>query len=508
MGMQPAPLAESTSTTPLNDQLAEVKAELHSIAKRMDEAEIRFERVLKGVDPSQQGSARNLLHYLALRSVDIRNLQDSLHMLGLSSLASSESHVRWQMNAVLQRIGEETPEVSGELDDYFSALRKRKERAAELFGTKKNGDIPFIMVTFDTQLADDLDTVKNLLYSGMNVARINCAHDDESVWQAMIWNVQKASKTTGIPCKIYMDLAGPKLRTVVQGGSGNKPKLKLKGVHHIILTEEGEAVNGDVPVVYCSERGIVEQLQEGERVLFDDGAVESLVEKVKGRSVRLRILRAPDRKPGIKHAKGINFPDSKLSVASLTEYDIHCLPFIVSHADLVGYSFVRDAADVAELQKRLKELSAKPPHIILKIETLDAVNNLPALLLQGMKDSSFGVMIARGDLAVEIGMERMSEIQDEILWICEAAHAPAIWATQVLETLNKSGLALRSEVTDAARSVMAECVMINKGTYTIEVVESLREILKRSGGHRIKKRYLFRPLNIASRFLSGSLELK
>jgi pyruvate kinase len=506
--MQPATLLDNTAATKLNDQLGEIKTELCSIAKKMDEAEVRFDQALKQVDPSQQGSARNLLHYLALRSVDIRNLQDALHMHGLSSLSSSESHVRWQMNAVLNRIGEETAVANGELDDYFSALRKRKERAAELFGVKRNGDIPFIMVTFDTELADDIDMIKNLLYSGMNVARINCAHDDESVWQAMIWNLQKASKTTGIPCKIYMDLAGPKLRTIVQADKGKKPKVKLKGVHRIVLTEEGEAVSDESQVVYCSERGIVEQLHEGERVLFDDGAVESLVEKVQGKAATLRILRAQVSKPAIKHAKGINFPDSKLSIAPLTEYDIQCLPFMVSHADLVGYSFVREASDVATLQKKLKDLSAKPPHIILKIETLDAVNNLPSLLLQGMKDSSFGVMIARGDLAVEIGMERMSEIQDEILWICEAAHAPAIWATQVLETLNKSGVALRSEVTDAARSVMAECVMINKGTYMIEVVESLREILKRSGGHRIKKRYLFRPLGIASRFLSGSLVLQ
>ncbi|MBK9334453.1 MAG: pyruvate kinase, partial [Ignavibacteria bacterium] len=87
--------------------------------------------------------------------------------------------------------------------------------------------------------------------------------------------------------------------------------------------------------------------------------------------------------------------------------------------------------------------------IILKIETTEAVNNLPSLLIQGMKDKYFGVMIARGDLAVEIGFERMSEIQEEILWICEAAHIPVIWATQVLDSLNKSGIATRSEVTDA-----------------------------------------------------------
>ena len=129
--------------------------------------------------------------------------------------------------------------------------------------------------------------------------------------------------------------------------------------------------------------------------------------------------------------------------------------------------------------------------IILKIETPEAVENLPSLLLQGMQRPTFGVMIARGDLAVEIGFERMSEIQEEILWICESAHVPVIWATQVLDTLNKSGIATRSEVTDAAHAAMAECVMVNKGEHIIQVIETLRDILHRSGGHHVKKRYTF-----------------
>jgi pyruvate kinase len=96
----------------------------------------------------------------------------------------------------------------------------------------------------------------------------------------------------------------------------------------------------------------------------------------------------------------------------------------------------------------------------------------------------------------------MSEIQEEILWICEAAHVPVIWATQVLENLHKTGIATRSEITDAAHAVMAECVMLNKGDYTIQVIETLRDVLYRSGGHHIKKRYTFRPLRIAERFMA------
>jgi pyruvate kinase len=150
------------------------------------------------------------------------------------------------------------------------------------------------------------------------------------------------------------------------------------------------------------------------------------------------------------------------------------------------------------LQQELSQYS-KRPDIILKIETSEAVKNFPALLMQGMRDEVFGVMIARGDLAVEIGFERMSEIQ--ILWISEAAHVPVIWATQVLETLNKSGVATRSEITDASYAAHSECVMLNKGNYIINVMKTLSDILLRSGGHHAKKRYTFRPMRIASNYL-------
>ena len=111
-------------------------------------------------------------------------------------------------------------------------------------------------------------------------------------------------------------------------------------------------------------------------------------------------------------------------------------------------------------------------------------------------------MIARGDLAVEIGFERLSEIQEEILWICEAAHTPVIWATQVLENLNKQGVATRSEATDAAHAALAECVMINKGSHTLEVLKSLLDILNRSRQHNYKQRHIFRELGIAKKFFT------
>ena len=297
-----------------------------------------------------------------------------------------------------------------------------------------------------------------------------------------------------------MDLAGPKLRTNLLGKGRLEGKASLMEGQELMLAELDSDYDPSAIVINCSEPGIVKQLKVDDRVLFDDGVIETKVINVSDDIAALRIIRVSANKPRLKVGKGINFPDSDLTLPALTTADRELLPYLCERADLIGYSFVRDSSGVKELQKLLKEFYSRPS-IILKIETPQAVNNLPSLLVQGMMDEVFGVMIARGDLAVEIGFERLSEIQDEIAWISEAAHAPIIWATQVLETLNKSGIATRSEMTDASHAAMAECVMLNKGDHIIKVIQSLKDILQRSGTHRLKKRYTFRPMQIARNYI-------
>lgn len=474
------------------EELDLMSKELVRILDHMHQAEQHFHAILAKTHPDQQMSARNLLNYLVLRSMDIRQLQDALHAHGLSSLASSEGHIRSQIRAILTHLGQIIEPENSECS-YQGSKQMLQKHAQALFGPKRIEGIPSLMVTFDSSHANNYPEVKNLLQSGMNIARINCAHDDESTWLKMIQNIRRATKVTGYPCKIYMDLAGPKLRTTIP--LNDKLKIKTGGTVTLI---DRPAKDGDKKVIGCTYPGIISQLKPGEKILFDDGLVEGLVEEVDKNTAKLLITRISKKKPVLKADKGMNFPDSELKFSSLTEYDRHCLTFIIKHADLVGYSFVRNSADLAELQEAIKNTAHLS--IIIKIETPEAVKNLPDLLFQGMCHPSVGVMIARGDLAVEIGFERMSEIQDQILWFCEAGHVPVIYATQILESLNKSGLATRSEVIDAAHAAMAEAVMINKGDYTIEVIETLRDILQRSGGHHVKKRYTFRPLNIASRF--------
>jgi pyruvate kinase len=192
-------------------------------------------------------------------------------------------------------------------------------------------------------------------------------------------------------------------------------------------------------------------------------------------------------------------------LSSLTKEDLEALQFAVKNADIVGYSFVRTEADVLELQARLANLGAgEKLGIILKIETREGFDQLPRLLLAAMRSRAVGVMIARGDLAVECGYQRLAEVQEEILWICEAAHVPVIWATQVLESLAKNGIPSRSEITDAAMGERAECVMLNKGPYIVTAVRILDDILRRMQAHQEKKRSMLRNLHLADAFQANA----
>jgi pyruvate kinase len=163
-------------------------------------------------------------------------------------------------------------------------------------------------------------------------------------------------------------------------------------------------------------------------------------------------------------------------------------------------SFVKTVDDVRELRALLQLKGKRQPAIVLKIETRRGFENLPAMLLEAMKAPCCAVMIARGDLAVECGFERMAEVQEDILWLCEAAHVPVNWATQVLETLAKEGLPSRAEVTDAAMANRAECVMLNKGPYVVEAVKALDDIIRRMHGHQAKKRSMLRELGLVAGF--------
>ena len=193
----------------------------------------------------------------------------------------------------------------------------------------------------------------------------------------------------------------------------------------------------------------------------------------------------------------MNFPNTELGLDPLTERDREDLDFIIDHADLIGYSFVQTGNHIAALQGELARRTSdwRRFGIVGKVETPLAVRNLPEIIVHAAGSQPFAVMIARGDLAVEMGFERVAELQEEIMWVCEAAHVPVIWATQVLEGLVKDGLPSRGEMTDAAMAGRAECVMLNKGPNVAGGVDVLDRLLKRMSQHQVKKTPTLRALH-------------
>ncbi len=228
--------------------------------------------------------------------------------------------------------------------------------------------------------------------------------------------------------------------------------------------------------------------------MFDDGKFAGRIQSVAPEKVVVEITQVPPKGAKLKSERSINFPESDLQLSALMPKDYQDLKFVAAHADIVGMSFVQRADDIVTLQQRLAELGGRNPGILLKIETRRGFDRLPELIWAAMRSANTGVMIARGDLAVECGYERLAEVQEEILWLCEAAHLPVVWATQVLESLAQSGIPSRAEITDAAMGERAECVMLNKGPHILEAIDTLDNILHRMKAHLWKKMSMMRKL--------------
>jgi pyruvate kinase len=459
-----------------------------------------------------------------------------------------------------------------------------------------------------SEAASDVEIVKSFLHAGMNVARINCAHDGPQTWRAIAKNIRNYSAALDIPCQIMMDLAGPKLRTgpmpagakvmkikppkdsrgrVIKPAlvefycagviptAANKSirlplqcewqddwqelteisltdtrrkKRKLKVTHSeagliqasvpattyfetglkIDLHTDNRQITaliGDIPaqenylalqagdqlklvsddsvaktMVISTDQnlaepatvscGVPEALAApdiGHQIKLDDGKFTGqVIEKGEG-WLLLELSEAPVGGGKLRAEKGINFPDTELPISGLTSKDIEDLDTVCDIADIIALSFVNRSADVTALRSEIKRRRSEDIGIIIKIETRRAFENLPELLMTAMQSEKIGVLIARGDLGVEIGWRQMAEKQEEILWLCAAAHIPSIWATQVLETMAKTGQPTRSEITDAAMAQRAECVMLNKGPYIHKAVKMLHRIIRTMDTHQYKK---------------------
>lgn len=446
-------------------------------------------------------SAKNLAYYLALRKHDLRDLQVSLRPWGLSSLGRSESHVLEQLDTVLATLrtlchAESRHWPSPEA--FFKGGYTLDANATATLGPSPKNRRVRIMVTFPSHAAEDYALVRDLMATGMNAARINCAHDDKAAWQAMIGNIRRAERELDRTCKIIMDLGGPKIRTHEMSFSKD---TRFRTGDKLLVTRSTPTQSGSyLHQVSCTLPDVLDQVKVGETVWFDDGKIGTVICDIVDEGIVLEVLQARAGGERIKAEKGINFPDTDLDISPLTAKDLQDLDFVTQHADMIGYSFVQHADEVDQLQSELEKRIPDPVRwenlaIIAKIETRTAVKHLPEIIVQAAGRQNFGVMIARGDLAVEIGFDRLAEMQEEILWICEAAHVPVIWATQVLENLVKKGLPSRAEVTDAAMSQRTECVMLNKGEFILRGVQVLDNVLSRMEAHQFKKTPGLRALN-------------
>jgi pyruvate kinase len=593
-------------------ELETLEADVRAVREAMLAAEAARGDDIAVTHPAHRRSAANLVHYLELRHHDVRDLQARLAAAGLSSLGRSEAHVLATIEEVLSVLArlnghEPPPRAAGvahtEGHEFLAA------NAKALLGTPPGTRGTRIMVTLPIGAADDPDLVSQMTANGMDIARVNCAHDGPETWTQMIDHVRSTRRPNGHRPRVAMDLAGPKLRTgrlhpgprvvrisprrdelghvttpalvwlTAHGASAaprgvsvvpvddadwlkrRQPGDRLDFVdsrnaarHWVVVetradgcivtatqtayvssgtklicttgTDEDPAAVGELPEVElvhrvdtgdhvtltrslepaeptaagsehrigCTLPEVFEQAKPGERVWIDDGKIGGIIVRVTSDEIDVRVT---DVRPGgvkLKAGKGINFPDTDLRLDALTAKDLDDLDFVAGHADLVNLSFVRHPADVEQLHTELVRRDAGDVGIVLKIENVAAFEHLPELLLAVMRSRKIGVMIARGDLAVEVGFDRLAEVQEEILWACEAAHVPVIWATQVLDTLARTGQPSRAEITDAAMSERAECVMLNKGPHITDAIHALDSILTRMQHHQHKKRSLLRRL--------------
>ncbi|HVY14892.1 MAG TPA: pyruvate kinase [Rhodopila sp.] len=433
----------------------------------------------------------NLAAYLALRRHDLSDLQPSLSRFGLSSLGRSEAHVMASLDALcttLARLCGETDAPYPPPGRMAAGERTLRMEQHRFFGADAIGASTRIMVTLPTEAATDRALIDGLVEAGMTCARINCAHDDPATWRAMAALVRASATAAGRQCRILMDVAGPKCRIETLHTIAEKPRA-FRGDRIAFVAGMAEARDGDTTIATISFPEILDHLQVGQDLWIDDGKLGTrVIAKDKGR-VEVEVFSARAKGVRLRAEKGVNFPDTELHLSPLCDKDRQDLDTVAEIADSVGFSFVQRPEDIAmlhrELQRRRPGKPALP--VILKIETPLAVRNLPRLIVQAAAMGPAAVMIARGDLAIELGFARMSEIQEEIMWLCEAARVPVVWATEVLSDLVAEGMPSRPEATDAAMAQRAECVMLNKGPFVVEGVRFLADVLRRMDRHQDKK---------------------
>ncbi|WP_419997931.1 pyruvate kinase [Streptomyces boninensis] len=315
---------------------------------------------------------------------------------------------------------------------------------------------------------DSYEQLKALVEAGMNVARFNMSHGSHPEHEERYAKVRKAAEETGRPIGVLADLQGPKIRleTFAEG-----PVELERGDEFTITTED---VPGDKHICGTTYKGLPGDVSQGERILINDGAVSLEVTEVAGPEVRCIVIEGGV----ISDHKGINLPGVAVNVPALSEKDIEDLKFSLRMGcDMVALSFVRDAADVRDVHRIMDEVGRRVP-VIAKVEKPQAVDNMEEVVL-----AFDGVMVARGDLAVEYPLEKVPMVQKRLIQLCRRNAKPVIVATQMMESMINSSRPTRAEASDVANAILdgADAVMLSAessvGKYPIETVKTMSRIV-------------------------------
>lgn len=544
--------------------------------------------------PHQQFSAENLIAFIELRNSMTHSMMNFLQAKGLQ--LTYIDHIIKGLYNTCQNLNNRSLILSVPSVDQYKQAVQRKQF---VLNTNKNLT-PEIMVTLDSSLLVNPPTIKDFLLNGMTIARINCAYGDWHDWKELIKVIRQVEKELELSgfnlpkCKIYMDLAGPKIRVgpiqkitypfkiKIKKDRFGKPLHIKKGLlqhaetqldeqtphfdfilpihidndmepfqigdtlhffdaqnkkrwftivgiksygYEVIIDQtsyilEGSKIihlpsneecyvgklekspadiyvkSGDrlkislskdsigipatshqIAEINISHPDAFKMVKYGDNIYIDDGKIHGVVAEIHDASIIVDVL-TPKVNKKIKENKGVNLPDATIRLPALTKKDIHDLKFVLQYADMVGLSFIHHPDDLKKLRSLIPSDSSSSLTVVAKIETKEAINQFSKILLEGLHFPKFAVMLARGDLAIEVGFEKLSIIQQEMLAMCKAAHTPIILATQVLDSLAKKGVNSRAELADIVLGSSFDCVMLNKGPYVAEAVDFLNETLR------------------------------
>ena len=626
--------SKATTTNSATTSLNELIRGVDSLLTMLSEVDQDKRDRIDAADAEHREGVRNVQHFARLQADDARHIVAQLRAVGIR--VSDQAPVADQLRAaktLVQNLGGQSSDDGGAEGESYditrlsAAIERSQEQLASnssaLLGEPRDGMPSCVMVTLPTEAADDPDLVQSFADAGMDIARINCAHDTPEAWRAMAANVRAASTRVGRDIKISMDLPGPKLRVgaiepgpriartrvtrtktgriltpsklwitpfdhnattpaPVPEGLPGRPTLAIQvdpewlqtvnegdelsmldargskrymTVHKV--TDEGVLAYGrrnvylangslvacqyiktrihgigrseqrvhvdvgsrltltsdptptdptdDIPAVNCGEPQAIRSLDVGSIVLFDDAKIECEVTSVtragekdaEGNtaeydSAELVAVHTREGGKNLREGRGIHFPGIHVPLPAMTDEDRAILPEIVRTADIIAPSYVRSAEDLTEILHAIEKeidvaasenedpaaVSARIRNlgVMLKIESEECYNDLPNVVTELLRHRNSGVMIARGDLAMELGFSRMSEAREQIMDVANAAHIPTIFATQVLETMAKSGLPSRAEITDADVALRTQGVMLNKGTHIPDAINILNSI--------------------------------